>query len=123
MNMNEKKHVSIIGSCISRDVFGFNQDSGYQIDRFVQSISPISGGTDSVSDIDYQRAINDIMGEYEISNFYKRNFALDLTGKAFDYLFEADSEYLLMDMTTCRYDLLKNAWGGGNDKTIISTSC
>lgn len=112
MSMNEKKHVSIIGSCISRDVFGFNQDSGYQIDRFVQSISPISGGTDRVSDIDYQRTINDIMGEYEISNFYKRNFALDLTGKTFDYLFEADSDYLLIDMATCRYDLLKNACGG-----------
>ena len=111
MSMNIEKHVSIIGSCISRDIFGFNNDKEFIIDRFIQSISPISAASNRLINVDYQTVMNDIRDEYCNINFYKRNFALDLTGRTFDYLYEYSSDYLLIDMAGCRYDILENNKG------------
>ena len=111
MSMNIEKHVSIIGSCISRDIFGFNNDKEFIVDRFIQSISPISAASNRLINVDYQTVMNDIRDEYCNINFYKRNFALDLTGRTFDYLYEYSSDYLLIDMAGCRYDILENNKG------------
>ena len=89
----EKKptHVSVIGSCVSRDVFelcktadGYTKDeNSYVVDRFVQSINPVSAVSAPVR--------NDLADELIASsqmsravNFYKRCFMLDVTKKWFD---------------------------------------
>ncbi|MCD7865500.1 MAG: hypothetical protein LUG54_05690 [Clostridiales bacterium] len=36
--------VNILGTCVCRDIFGFHEnDGGYKIDRFIQSVNPVSG--------------------------------------------------------------------------------
>ncbi len=104
MNMKHTNNISIIGSCISRDIFSFNGDAGYNIKRFVQSISPISAQTGGVNE-DYKTLSLAIESKYKIPFFYCRNFALDLTGRTFDYLFEEPVDYLVVDMACCRYDI------------------
>lgn len=39
------------------------------------------------------------------SNFYKRNLRLDIEKGVFDFLFGEKSDYLFMDIASCRYDL------------------
>ena len=42
-------HISILGLCVLRDFFGMKENNGgFEIDRFVQSISPISAVSDSM---------------------------------------------------------------------------
>ncbi|WP_370790441.1 DUF6270 domain-containing protein [Bilophila wadsworthia] len=97
---------SIMGSCVSRDIFSINDCQEYTINRFIQSVSPISASVSPVIDMDYQDLIVEVIDNFNITSFYKRCFSLGITGKAFDYLFEVPSDYLIIDMSCCRFDLM-----------------
>ena len=97
---------SIMGSCVSRDIFSINDCQEYTINRFIQSVSPISASVSPVIDMDYQDLIVEVIDNFNITSFYKRCFSLGITGKAFDYLFEVPSDYLIIDMSCCRFDLI-----------------
>ena len=44
---------SIMGSCVSRDIFSINDCQEYIINRFIQSVSPVSTSVSPVIDMDY----------------------------------------------------------------------
>lgn len=113
-------HVSIIGGCILRDIIGIGYDNGvipenegYIVDRYVQTVSPVSA-VQNTKILDDSTVIEK-MGLFDfedfsgitIRNFNKRNFKLDIGKSVFDYMFEVDSEYLIIDMTEARFNLIK----------------
>lgn len=102
-------HVSILGSCVCRDALSLSKqakgyvDAGVEfvVDRFVQSINPLSAISSPVP-----APLADALIEESLpsatSNFYKRNFKLDVTKGWADYLCEAYSEWLLIDLSPTR---------------------
>ena len=107
-------HISILGLCVLRDFFGMKENNGgFEIDRFVQSISPISAVSDSMLQkrIDNSdEIIQDVF--HDLTNFYKRLIKQDLEKSVFTYLSERKSDYLIIDAGNCRYNLLKYSAGG-----------
>ena len=105
-------HVSILGSCVSRDAFSLSQsaadyrDTGvdYVVDRFVQSIHPLSAISAPVDATLAERLIGEARTS-QATNFYKRNFLLDVT-KGWDaYLSEVRSDWLILDLSIVRFAL------------------
>lgn len=76
------------------------------IDLYKAFLQFRGGGIDN--NVYYEKVISDIKKKYDIPMFYARNFSLDLTKNVFDFLFEFESDYLVLDMSCCRYDILKN---------------
>ena len=97
-------HISILGICCSRDIFGFQPDNGgYIIDRFVQSVNPIALQMGSMlKDKDKALPESVLKGK---SNFYKRNISLDLTKNVFSYLAEVKSDWLVIDAGAFRKNI------------------
>lgn len=117
-----KASISILGICVLRDIFGLHKNNGdYQIDRFIQSVNPISSVSKSMlqKNIGHEdEEIQDIFrGEF---NFYKRNLLFDLNKTIFPYLSEVKSEYLMIDAGTCRFDLLRYSDKGGDDYLTVA---
>lgn len=72
---------SIMGSCVSRDIFSINDCQEYIINRFIQSVSPVSTSVSPVIDMDYQDLIVEVIDNFNITSFYKRCFSLGLLEK------------------------------------------
>lgn len=85
---------------------------GVDVQRFVQDISPIACATSNHFLYEYTEILKMIADKKGMPSFSKRNFALDFTGKGFDYLKEVKSDYLILDMGCCRYDCY-NFFNGG----------
>ena len=108
---NNKVNISILGSCVCRDLFEIpnsrtGENGNYIIDRFVQSINPISAVSDVIDNAVSTLIFNHI-NESTTSNFYKKIFTLEIKKKVFDYLNEVKSDFIIIDITTCRNILLK----------------
>ena len=108
-NENIKK-ISIIGSCIGRDALRLHDDTEFYVERFIQDIHPVSVGVNSEIGISYKDIMDTTMKQYDIPNFYRKIFSLEFTGNAIKYLAESSSDFLVVDMACCRFDLVT---GGG----------
>ena len=104
--MDKNMHISILGTCVCRDIFGLHtDDGGYIIDRFVQSISPFSIVNSIKGKVDADETKKALISFDKIPNFYKKCMFLEYQGKVWSYLAEKKSDYLLMDLGCARYDL------------------
>lgn len=104
-----------------RDIFGMHDDdAGYQIERYVQCISPVSAVMDSplinpVGDMSENRFP-------DISAFFIRCQKLELEKKLFDYIGESESDYLLIDAAEFRRKLLLFENGGSFSENYVLKS-
>lgn len=106
MNGTEKKHISILGSCICRDIFGFHEnDGGYIIDGFVQSVSPLSIATRNGIKEDDIHFTDIISACKKMPHFYKRCMTLEYAGQVVDYVGKKKSDFLVIDMADIRFEL------------------
>ncbi len=106
--MKEQDTISIIGTCICRDIFGLqNMDGGYKIERFIQDISPMVIGANRGFPYCSRELFETISENCGMTSFGKRNFILDFCGQALQYLGQVHSNYLLLDMGCCRFDCYK----------------
>lgn len=97
---------NVWGNCMSRDIFNpLQNENRYKVLQYVGvgSSHPISAFSDK-----YERNVTpqDIK-DYNISNFEKRCFCQDFNKTALSYLIERKSDYLLIDMLSCRHNLYK----------------
>ena len=110
-NNNSTTHVSIIGSCVCRDTFSITEEvmkregkkpeNEYIVDRFIQSINPLSAISKPLETSIAETLIEE--SKYSTaSNFYKRCFMLDVTKTWLQYLAEVKSDYLIIDFSTVR---------------------
>ncbi len=108
--MKKNVKISIIGSCVSRDAFeipkgmkeyGKNEPT-YEIERFVQSISPLSAVTPAIEPMIADALVEEL--QYSAaSNFHKRCFTLDVRNSWEEYLGEVKSDWLVVDMSVARF--------------------
>ncbi|MBQ9760434.1 MAG: hypothetical protein IJW16_03690 [Clostridia bacterium] len=102
-------HVSIIGSCVCRDIFSLSKnaegygdhENEYIVDRFIQSINPLSAVGEKMPEEVANKLVRESSAS-STSNFYKRNFKLDVQKSWDDYLSEVRSEWLVVDFSTMR---------------------
>ena len=111
MKDKNMKKVSIIGSCVGRDALRLHNNSEFCVERFVQDIHPVSVGANSNIGISYESIMDTTMKQYDIPNFYRKMFALEFSGAAINYLSEVSSDFLVIDIACCRFDLINGKAG------------
>ena len=104
-----------------RDAFGIADETGkFVVDRFVQSINPISAMSESPLIKDWNLRGGDEERFGFKSHFHMRNAFLDLNKKLFSYLGEVQSDWLLMDFSCLRNNLFRFADGSFCTAPLIS---
>ncbi len=98
-----KTTISVLGACVSRDIFGIARPDSYDIPRCVTIASPISMVLDKPNDgycADVEK-----MSDINISGYMKRTIMLDCNKKVFDYLAQKKSNYLIFDVADIRFNI------------------
>lgn len=103
---DDKIHISIIGMCVPRDVFGMADKEGkFVVDRYVQSVNPVS----AVSASPLRKDLNIPGGDTDWikakSKFHLRNATIDLEKSLFSYVSEVKSDWLVIDFGCLRNNL------------------
>lgn len=108
-------HITIVGSCVCRDVFeivkqcdGFcaDKENEYIVDKYIQSIAFVSAMSPRVASELGNRMIEESLSSKK-QNFFKKMFRLDVEKNWYEYISEARSEWLILDMTPARFKLCK----------------
>ena len=106
-------HVSILGCCVVRDIFRMASNAEeFVVDKYVQSIHPISAVSKPPFPYEGTNYLSVVDGMH---NFEKRCFMLDMEKKVFDFMGEAQSDYLLLDMASLRLNLVRTVEGTATD--------
>lgn len=96
--------INILGSCVSRDVFGlFPNDGGFDIKQYVANSSFISICSPPIAD----EKIAEFEDFPKSPHFQQRCAVLDINKNVFDYLMEYDSDYLVLDLGTIHKKIFK----------------
>ena len=97
--------ISTLGSCVTRDIFRISDTKKqFKLKGNVGFISPYTMFSEPAADCD---DIIAAISKTNFAEFNKRNAIMDLKGKAFDYLIENRSEWLIIDLMELRADFLK----------------
>lgn len=100
---------NILGDCVSRDILQADVKEGVaEVKRYVSFIHPVSLVSPpwKTGDLEEITAALD-----KGTHFGRRNVALDITSSGLDYLFEEQSDYLVLDFLECRRNLMVDKAG------------
>ena len=108
----QKIHLSILGGCPTRDMFGFcDLKQVFVVDRYVEGVNPISLIQKSplkkpfcLENLNEEQK-RDVFGT--LSPFYQRCLSIDIR-KDLDYVLNAKSDYLLLDFIALRFNVLRD---------------
>lgn len=105
--------VSIIGCCVSRDIFGITEEmhcvegnDKYVVERYIQTINPLAAISKPI-DRDYIAKLLEETKKSRCSSFFKRMFEMDLDKTYFEYLGEVKSDCLIIDMAELREPVVR----------------
>lgn len=102
-----KKHISIIGSCVSRNLFNSTKlEPMFDVDEYVFQVCPWDIFSEGL-DIDSDR-----VKTLSKHPFTQRTLLSDLNKTAVDTLKNIKSEYLMLDLTTLKEDVLQVSFEG-----------
>lgn len=116
------KEVTVIGSCVCRDLFEKDNGENYLFKTDIRFSSPISMLSNPVK---FAKAgFEDFPKKVKVvgTNWYKKNLINDINKTAFDALKEKHGEYLILDFAESRIPLVKIRWKGKNEELIVTHS-
>ena len=93
--------VNIVGSCICRDVFSFDQNSDFKVNKFFQCSSPYSIASEEFPD---ELKINDAELRNK-SKWIRSCVCADVNKTIFKSFSENASDYLIIDLCHVRYEI------------------
>lgn len=97
--------INVLGTCVSRDVFGlFPNDGGFLIKKCVMNSNLVSACSEKISD-EIICSPDDFVNT--TTNFVRRCAALDINKKVFDFMAEEESDYLVADLGILHCTLFK----------------
>lgn len=102
--MSEKTTVSVLGSCVSRDVFGIARPDSYKVEQCVTTLSPMSFMQNPPENGFVLQ--NDDLKTNKSSAYFIRSLCLDVNKKVFDFMNEKRSDWLVIDLGTVRNPIL-----------------
>lgn len=113
-----KKHISIIGTCCSREIFNNSiLQSIFDIDLYVFKNNPFSFCDSPESGLNLPK---EIINKLPAEEFIKRNIEYDINKSAIKELLSKNSEYVIVDLYSFCDPIYKVSY---NDKaTFISTN-
>ncbi len=114
--MEQKPTVSVLGACVSRDIFGIARPDTYIVEKCISLISPMSmmqSPPENGRILDKGDFVDSISPA-----FYIRNLCLDINKTVFDFLKEKQSEWLVLDIADARLPLTTFT----KNKAVISRS-
>ena len=106
-------HVTIIGSCISRDPFELiknfdcyrnGEETEFYVDKYIQSISAYSAMSKPLPKEISEKLLQEAQSS-SCPNFFKKMIMLDITKDWFNYICEAKSDWLILDFANNRFPL------------------
>ena len=111
---------NIIGCCVCRDIFRLNPDENFNVDKFVQFVSPLSI-IDETKDENILSA--EELGIFDWTNFCKRNFCFDINkGQVENFVFNNGlSDYLILDLCELRFKFAKLIFPNGKENFVTRT--
>lgn len=111
---------NIIGCCVCRDIFRLNPDKNFNVDKFVQFVSPLSI-IDETKDENILSA--EELGIFDWTNFCKRNFCFDINkGQVENFVFNNGlSDYLILDLCELRFKFAKLIFPNGKENFVTRT--
>ena len=115
------KDVTVIGSCVCRDLF--ETDSGnYEFLTDIRFSSPISMLAERVDGVEV--GFNNFIKNVKTVNgkWYKKNLINDINKTAFDALYERHGEYLILDLAESRISIAKITWEDREKSLLVSNS-
>lgn len=114
--------VSVIGSCVARDLFEKDNGENFSFHTDIRFQSPISMLAEPVDFIkaDFTHLTKKVptVG----GNWYKKNLINDINKTSFDALKERHGEYLILDLGESRISLAELSWPNREDKLLVSNS-
>lgn len=116
------KSISVIGSCVCRDLFEKDNGKNYSFHTDIRFSSPISMLAPSVDFIKayfdcFKKKVPTVNG-----NWYKKNLINDINKTSFDALNEKHGEYLVLDFAESRISLANIIWKDRKEKLLVSNS-
>lgn len=114
MNNMRSIHVAIHGSCVSRDLFEFDNNNIFKIDEYIARNSIISSLAHPL-EVDSQF--------YEPGDWQKRMVQIDCSKSLFSRLEDAHADYILIDLVDERFalNIVEDTcitWSGGAQKYL-----
>ena len=114
--MEQKPTVSVLGACVSRDIFGIARPDTYIVEKCISLISPMSmmqSPPENGRVLDKSDFVDSVSPA-----FYIRNLCLDINKTVFDFLKEKQSEWLVLDIADARLPLTTFT----KNKAVVSRS-
>lgn len=108
------KSFSIFGCCVSRDIFNFNYQGNYEVDKFLQNINFYSFYSGKI----YQQVPQE---EFGGKRWQKQCAYIDLNKTLFDVYDNFSSDYFIVDVGELRCALLKLIDYENNSTRVCST--
>lgn len=98
--MEQKTTVSVLGACVSRDIFGIARPDTYQVEQCVTTVSPMSLMQEPPKNgyLLKEEAFKDS----KKSAYWIRTLCLDANKRVFDYMRQRKSEWLVLDLESVR---------------------
>lgn len=117
----EEKRISVIGSCVCRDLFEKASDNyTFHTDiRFSSPISMLSKPVDFVK-ADFDCFIKDVPTVN--GKWYKKNLINDINKTAFDALKERHGDYLILDFAESRIPIAEISWSNKENTLLVTNS-
>lgn len=114
--------ISVIGSCVARDLFEKDNGENFSFHTDIRFQSPISMLAKPVNFIKADfihltKKVPTVGG-----NWYKKNLINDINKTSFDALKERHGEYLILDLGESRISLAELSWPNKEDKLLVSNS-
>jgi|GEM_PF-3469007 len=115
------KKVSVIGSCVCRDLF-MNDEGNFEFHTDIRFSSPISMLAEPVKSIavSFDHLKNKAMDVN--GNWFKKTLINDINKTAFDALKENHGEYLIMDLAEARMNIATITFANTNEKLLVTNS-
>lgn len=116
------KEITVIGSCVCRDLFEKDNGENYSFQtdiRFSSPISMLAEGVDSIK-IDFDNFIKDV--KTVNGKWYKKNLINDINKTAFSALKERHGEYLVLDLGESRISIAKIKCQNSDKELLVSNS-
>lgn len=116
------KTVSVIGSCVCRDLFEKDNGENFSFHTDIRFSSPISMLSEPVNFVhaDFETFVKDV--KVVNGKWYRKNLINDINKTAFKALEENHGEYLILDFAESRISLAEISWPDRTDKLLVSYS-
>lgn len=116
------KEITVIGSCVCRDLFEKDNGKNYSFQTDIRFSSPISMLSKSIEFVRAEEKHFENKVDVVGTNWYKKNLINDINKTAFEALKKRHGEYLVLDLAESRLSLANLKWNNHTQSLLVTNS-